>query len=163
MGKGTAILKGPMMKLKLEKVLFYALCITGLCFSVNIHAIDDKTPLEESHSDDDSLFEIEGLLIDRTLTRLGKDFYFMFAMKMNNEHGDLEVNLTIKEVPTALSGSIITIYHFNRIIYKTALSPGRYQAEQRAEEAVHVTRNYIVKWKIEKQFQDTFDLERSEL
>ena len=151
------------MKSKLMKVLFYVLCITGLCISANIQALDDITPLEEADSDDDSLVEIEGLLIDRTLTRLGKDFYFAFSMKMNNEYGDLEVNLTITEVPTALSGSIITVYHFDRAIYKTALSPGRYQAEQRAEEAMYATRNYIVKWKIEKQFQDTFDLERSEL
>ncbi|MFT5807741.1 MAG: curli production assembly/transport component CsgE [Moritella dasanensis] len=151
------------MKSKIRTVLFYALCITGFCISANVQAIDDKTPLEESESDDDSLVEIEGLLIDRTLTRLGKDFYFTFAMKMNNEYGDLEVNLTISEVPTALSGSIITIHHFDRVIYKTALSPGRYQAEQRAEEAMYATRNYIIKWKTEKQFQDTFDLERSEL
>ncbi|QFI38196.1 curli production assembly protein CsgE [Moritella marina ATCC 15381] len=152
-----------MMKSKQGKALFYVMCISGLCISANVQAIDDKTPLEESQSNDDSLVEIQGLLIDRTLTRLGKDFYFTFAMKMNSEYGDLEVNLTISEVPTALSGSIITIHHFNRVIYKTALSPGRYQAEQRAEEAMYVTRNYIVKWKAEKQFQDTFDLERSEL
>lgn len=151
------------MKAKIRKLFVFTLNITLLCLCTNTYALDDTSPLEEIQSDDDSLVEIEGLIIDRTMTRLGKDFYFSFSMIMNNEYGDLEVNLTIAERPTALSGSIITIYHFDRILYRTALSPVRQQAELKAEEAMYAVKNYILKWKAEKLFKDTFDLERSEL
>ncbi|MCW8995383.1 MAG: curli production assembly/transport protein CsgE [Psychromonas sp.] len=151
------------MKAEITKILFFVFLISGLFIAANLQAFEGDRPLEESHSDDESLVEIKGLLIDRTLTRFGRDFYFTFALKMNAQYHDLEINFTVKERPTALSGSIISIYHFNRLIYKAALSPGRHQAEQKADEAMYAVRNYIVKWKTEKQFKDTFDVERSGL
>lgn len=147
-------------KVKLLPFIF-SMAISSLSF--HVFALEDDKPLEETYSDDTSLVEIAGLIMDRTMTRLGRDFYVAFSLIMNNDYGDLEVNLLVSERPTALSGSIITVNHFDKILFRAALSPGRDQAEQKAQQAMHAVRSYVIKWKTEKQFKDTFDVERSEL
>lgn len=126
--------------------------------------LETKEPLENNKVDESKdLVEIDGLIIDRTLTRLGRDFYIAFSMKVNSELDDIDVNLTVKERPTALSGSIVGVYHFDRAIYRSALSPGQRQADEKAEQALEAVQQYIVKWQIEKLFKDTSDLEHSEI
>ncbi|USD63914.1 curli production assembly/transport protein CsgE [Vibrio sp. SCSIO 43140] len=106
--------------------------------------------------------EIRGVIVDRTMTRLGDDFYSFFAQELNDLYPDLKENLTVKEIPTALSGSIIEVSHTRKTIYRTALSPGRRQAEERAQQAVRTVDNYIIRWEAERALQDTFDLEHDE-
>ncbi|WP_038177411.1 MULTISPECIES: curli production assembly/transport protein CsgE [Vibrio] len=106
--------------------------------------------------------EVDGLIIDRTMTRLGDDFYFFFSQYLNERHGSLKENLTVKERPTALSGSIISVLHRERVIYRTALSPGRKQAENKAKAAMNAVTSYLIRWKAQLSYQDTFDLERDE-
>ncbi|MDD9178324.1 curli production assembly protein CsgE [Aliivibrio finisterrensis] len=126
--------------------------------------LESKTPLETNKVDEsDDLIEIEGLIIDRTLTRLGRDFYFAFSMKMNSKYDDIDVNLTVKERPTALSGSIIGVYHFDKVVYRGALSPGQRQADEKADQAIEAVNQYIIKWQTEKLFRDTYDLELPEI
>ncbi|KOO15559.1 curli production assembly protein CsgE [Vibrio xuii] len=106
--------------------------------------------------------EVDGLLIDRTMTRLGDDFYFFFTQLMNERHGSLKENLTVKERPTALSGSIISIFHREKLIYRTALSPGRQHAEDKAKEALTAVTSHLLRWKTQLSYQDTFDLAQDE-
>lgn len=106
--------------------------------------------------------EIGGLIIDRTITRLGDDFYFYFAQKVNDRHASLTENLTVKERPTALSGSIISVEHRRKVIYRTALSPGKKHAEEKAEQALKATTSHLIRWNQQLKYQDTFDLEFDE-
>ncbi|WP_428753231.1 MULTISPECIES: CsgE family curli-type amyloid fiber assembly protein [Vibrio] len=106
--------------------------------------------------------EVDGLIVDRTITRLGEDFYFFFAQRLNDTYPELKENLTVSEIPTALSGSIIEVFHSRKVIYRTALSPGRQQAKDRANDAIRVVSNYIVRWEAERLFQDTYDLDHEE-
>lgn len=69
--------------------------------------------------------EVSGLIVDRTITRLGEDFYFFFSQKLNDRYPNFKENLTVVEIPTALSGSIIEVEHSRKVIFRTALSPGR--------------------------------------
>lgn len=132
--------------------------------SNNKESLESKAPLENVKINEvDDLVEIDGLIIDRTLTRLGRDFYFSFSMKMNSKYDGIDVNLTVKERPTALSGSIIGVYHFDKVIYRGALSPGQRQADEKAEQAIDAVNQYIIKWKTEKLFTDTYDLDQSEI
>jgi curli production assembly/transport component CsgE len=149
--------------------ILFKICIFFL-FPLIVNGAENKIilespkALEESSVDEvDDLIEIDGLIIDRTLTRLGKDFYFSFSIKMNSKHNDLDVNLTVKERPTALSGSIIGVYHFDKVIYRGALSPGQRQAEEKAEQAIEAVDRYIVRWQTEKLFKDTYDLDFPEI
>ncbi|MCL9773821.1 curli production assembly/transport protein CsgE [Vibrio methylphosphonaticus] len=106
--------------------------------------------------------EVDGVIVDRTITRLGEDFYFFFSQQLNDRYPNLKENLTIKEIPTALSGSIIEVYHSRKAIYRTALSPGRRLAKDRAGDAIQVVGNYIIRWQAERLYMDTFDLEHDE-
>lgn len=141
--------------------LFMPFCTYG---ANNKESLESKAPLENVKINEvDDLVEIDGLIIDRTLTRLGRDFYFSFSMKMNSKYDGIDVNLTVKERPTALSGSIIGVYHFDKVIYRGALSPGQRQADEKAEQAIDAVNQYIIRWKTEKLFTDTYDLDQSEI
>ncbi|WP_036801439.1 MULTISPECIES: CsgE family curli-type amyloid fiber assembly protein [Photobacterium] len=143
----------------------------GLCsvilVSTGINAGEQKPlengpPLENGKSLDD-LNEISGVVIDRTMTRFGGEFYSVFSQLLNDKYEDLEENLTVKERATALSGSIITIFHRQTIIYRTALSPGIQQIESKANDAVKAVGSYMVKWRLERYLKDTFDVDYDEI
>ncbi|MCK6264279.1 curli production assembly/transport protein CsgE [Vibrio sp. ZSDE26] len=118
--------------------------------------------IEEQKNKFQNFDEVSGLIVDRTMTRLGEDFYFFFSQKLNDRYEDLKENFEIRERPTALSGSIVGVYHSRKPIYRTALSPGRRQAQEKADEAVKAVSDYIIRWQAERLFQDTFDLEHDE-
>ena len=160
---------GTNMKLKL-------LTITFLSFVVHAgdesHGLENGAPLENGKKLEGStnslkekfndFSEVDGIIVDRTITRLGEDFYFFFSQSLNDSYPDLKENLTVKERPTALSGSIIEVQHSRKPIFRTALSPGRRQAKERAADATGVVGNYIIRWQAERLFQDTYDLDHDE-
>ena len=124
--------------------------------------LENGGPLENKQPTFNNFDEVSGLIIDRTITRLGEDFYFFFSQKLNDKYDNLEENLMVKERPTALSGSIISVFHSGKLIYRTALSPGRRQAQEKADEAIIAVSSYITRWQIERLFMDTFDLDYDE-
>lgn len=130
--------------------------------SLSLAALENGQTLEENKSSSLIENEVDGLIIDRTMTRLGDDFYFFFTQLMNERHGSLKENLTVKERPTALSGSIIGVYHRDKPIYRTALSPGRKHAEDKAKEALNAVTSHLIRWKSQLTYQDTFDLDQDE-
>lgn len=130
-------------------------------FSAN-SALENEESIEDKKGSHLLENEVDGLIIDRTMTRLGDDFYFFFTQLMNERHGSFKENLTVKERPTALSGSIISISHREKLIYRTALSPGRQHAEDKAKEAINVVTSHLLRWKAQLSYQDTFDLAQDE-
>lgn len=125
--------------------------------------IEGKGSLNESAILPSNEGGIDGLIIDQTMTVLGRNFYFYFSQNLNEQHEDLSINLSVKERPTALSGSIITVFHFNTPIYRTSLSPGLQQAELKAKQAVDNISYYLLKWKLERKYSDKTDLAPDEL
>jgi len=158
-------------QLSISHSIFIAIILTTLfSFSVvagqkfdNGPALEDNSKLEDKNQLNTDLNEVSGLIIDRTMTRLGANFYAAFSQMVNDRHEELKENITVKERPTALSGSIITIFHLGKPIYKTALSPARKQASERAEQAMRVVSSYISSWEVQRLFQDRFDLDGDEL
>lgn len=124
--------------------------------------LENREALEEKKTGFQNFDEVTGLIVDRTITRLGEDFYFFFSQKLNERYGNLQENLEVRERPTALSGSIIGVFHSGKAVYRTALSPGRRQAQEKADEAVNAVSDYIIRWQAERLFKDTFDLEHDE-
>lgn len=140
---------------------FFLCLVNHLGFAEEIE--DVKSSGDSQHIESNEFYaEVEGLIIDRTMTRLGDDFYFFFTQYMNDRHGSLQENLVVKERPTALSGSIISVLHRDKVIYRTALSPGRKTAQDKAKDALSAVTNYLLRWKAQREYQDTFDLERDE-
>lgn len=124
---------------------------------------DEPLELQDRLESLDSLREIDGVVIDRTMTRLGEEFYSLFAQKLEDQLDELKENISVKERPTALSGSIITVFHRQNIIYRTALSPGRKNIEEKTDQAVSAVKNYVLRWRIERYLKDTFDIDYDEI
>ncbi|KKD00574.1 curli production assembly/transport protein CsgE [Photobacterium halotolerans] len=124
---------------------------------------DEPLEVQDRLESLDSLREIDGVVIDRTMTRLGEEFYSLFAQKLEDQLDALKENISVKERPTALSGSIITVFHRQNIIYRTALSPGRQNVEEKTDQAVSAVKNYVLRWRIERYLKDTFDIDYDEI
>lgn len=153
------------MKKLVISVVTAALLFSGNCLANDTKPLENGPPLENKDSLEslDSLTEIDGIIIDRTLTHLGEQFYSLFSQKMSDKFENLAENLTVKERPTALSGSIMSVYHRQNLIYRTAISPGRSQIEQRVDDAISAISTYVVRWKIERYLKDTFDVDHDEI
>lgn len=124
--------------------------------------LENNQQLEVKKPSFQNFDEVSGLIVDRTMTRLGEDFYFFFSQRLNDRYENVKENFEIRERPTALSGSIVGVYHSGKPIYRAALSPGRRQAQEKADEAVSAVSDYIIRWEAERLFQDTFDLDHDE-
>ncbi|MCL1093727.1 curli production assembly/transport protein CsgE [Shewanella kaireitica] len=92
-------------------------------------SIDDAVPKDEADM-------INGLILNRTMTRVGHRFYreFVAAYRGLNTEAD-HLGLTIEEKATARSGSIISIYNNRKKIFITAVSPASRNLDQQAKTA----------------------------
>lgn len=124
-------------------------------------AIENNQQLEDIEND--SLEELNGLIIDRTMTRIGRLFYAEFSQQLNENSDSLDENLTITEKTTAKFGTIITIWHGQKIVFRTSMSPRMKESKEQAAAAVRTVNDYLIKWKIQKLYSDTFDLDHDEL
>ncbi len=88
---------------------------------------------------------INGLILNRTMTRVGHRFYreFVGAYRSLNAEAD-HLGLTIEEKATARNGSIISIYNNRKKIFITAVSPASRNLDQLAQAAASRV-NTIVK------------------
>ncbi|WP_258005508.1 curli production assembly/transport protein CsgE [Vibrio diazotrophicus] len=127
----------------------------------------DQSPIEDSQQLEDgahdSLDEVNGLIIDRTMTRIGSMFYSEFAQQLNESEENLEENLTITEKTTAKFGTIMTIWHSQKVVFRTSLSPKMKESKEQAANAVRTVQDYLTKWRIQRMYSDTFDLAHDEI
>ena len=80
---------------------------------------------------------LQGLVIDRTLTPPGRNFYKQFARIWWELNHSINGNLVIAENPDALRGSRIMISMNRKMLYITVLSPARSEIEKKAMNAVN--------------------------
>lgn len=127
----------------------------------------EQSPIEDSQQLEDgvhdSLDEVNGLIIDRTMTRIGSMFYSEFAQQLNESEENLKENLTITEKTTAKFGTIMTIWHSQKVVFRTSLSPKMKESKEQAAKAVRTVQDYLTKWRIQRMYSDTFDLAHDEI
>lgn len=99
-----------------------------------------KTSLDQGQINNDPL---RGLMINRTMTVLGWDFYKNFSEIWQALYPDSQDTLTVIERPTAQFGSEIWISYLNQTVYHTFLSPARSRAQDESRNAVDVVHNSI--------------------
>ena len=91
---------------------------------------------------DDNL-EIDGLIIDRTKSKLGRDFYQLFYSKWEAPYGIHGYDITISEKPVPGRGSLIQIEVKGTLIFNRRLTPRYAEIEQAAELGIRITLNYL--------------------
>lgn len=106
--------------------------------------------------------ELQGVITNSTVSRSGQDFYRKFSERLNDTT-TLDVNLAIKERPSARWGILVWVEFENRTLYRRFLQPNGADLQEIAYAAADLVLEEINRSKVEALFQDTFDLAKDEL
>jgi len=106
-----------------------------------------------------NLDPLRGLIINRTMTVLGWDFYKSFSQIWQALHPDAEVTLTVTERPTAQFGSEIWVRNQREnTLYHTFLSPARSQVTDASKQAVEIVNENVQRLEAERNAFKSADL-----
>ncbi|MGI2258981.1 curli production assembly/transport protein CsgE [Shewanella sp. GXUN23E] len=100
-----------------------------------------------SHGSDD--IEISGLVIDRTLTRFGKDFAFYYSGYWRDLTFTQGANVLLTETVFPQAGTKLTVEINGTLIYVTHFGRRGGPIKERAEEAVLRTVDYLAQLQAE--------------
>jgi curli production assembly/transport component CsgE len=89
--------------------------------------------------------EIDALVLDRTLTRIGHDFFREFVARLGAEEGIPGVSLTIREKVSAQWGGVITVEANDQVIYTAPLRPKSGGIAEIVEQAAGATADFLVR------------------
>lgn len=106
---------------------------------------------------------LRGLIINRTMTVIGWDFYRNFSTIWQALYPQSEVNLTVVERPTAQFGSEIWVRYMNQTVFHTFLSPARSRAREESKQAVEIAHNGVQNIEIQRKYVQDDDLGPEEL
>ena len=116
--------------------------------------------LDQGQIDSDPL---QGLVINRTITVLGWDFYTSFAEVWQALYPDSRNTITIIERPTAQFGSEIWINYLDQNVFHTFLSPARSRAREESKNAVAIVHEGIETINMRRRFVQDDDLGPEEM
>lgn len=106
---------------------------------------------------------LKGLVINRTITVLGWDFYQSFSEIWRALYPDSQDTVTVIERPTAQYGSEIWISYLNQTVFHTFLSPARSRAQDASKDAVEVAHKNIESINIQRNLSQDADLGPEEM
>ena len=96
--------------------------------------------------------EIDGLLVDDTKTKAGKDFYDSFYDSWEAPAAAKNYSITVSEKPFRLTTTMIVISINDNIVYQDILQPRQDLIEAQTEDAISTTQNYLANYEeIQKQ------------
>lgn len=78
---------------------------------------------------------ISGIIVDDTATFIGRQFYDAFARAWSDQGLADKRNLSVREQPTAISGSRVWVEHNRRKLFEVFLPPIRADIEATARRA----------------------------
>ncbi|HET8598160.1 MAG TPA: curli production assembly/transport protein CsgE [Castellaniella sp.] len=140
---------------------FLTLAMLGAMAAAQPPALDqDGQKLDRGKIDNDPL---RGLVINRTVTVLGWDFYKSFSEIWQALYPDSRDTMTVIERPTAQFGSEIWISYLNQTVFHTFLSPARSHARDESKAAVETVHENIRSIDIRRQFVQDADLGPEEM
>ena len=91
--------------------------------------------------------EIDGLIIDQTQTRIGKEFYQNFVTFWEAPLGIEDYNILITEMANPTWGSWIWVevggFVSKEIVYREILKPRSEEIEKTAQKGVEVVKKYL--------------------
>ena len=112
-----------------------------------------------------SIFDdpLTGIVINRTVTVLGNDFYQYFATAWREKDGDNKFSIAVYERPSARFGSEIWITFRQDRVFHTFLSPARQAARAVSQKAVEITYKNITDNEVQRMLYQGEDLGKEEL
>ncbi|MCL3780787.1 hypothetical protein EMN47_10375 [Prolixibacteraceae bacterium JC049] len=90
--------------------------------------------------------EIDGLLVDETKTKSGRDFYELFYNNWTAPENAKNYSITIKELPFRLRTTQIKIFINENLVYFTILQPRYELVEAYSKDAVKKVKRYLINY-----------------
>lgn len=90
--------------------------------------------------------EIDGLLVDDTKTKTGKDFYDLFYTNWVAPAGAKNYSITITEKPFRLTSTLIMVSINETPVYQSILQPRQDIIEGLSEDAISTTQSYLANY-----------------
>lgn len=90
--------------------------------------------------------EIDGLLVDDTKTKAGKDFYDLFYSGWEVPPAAKNYTITVSEKPFRLSNTIIAVSINENLVYQAILQPRQDIIESIAGEAIYTAQDYLANY-----------------
>ena len=117
-------------------------------------SISGSSFLEMYPSVDPVDLEIEGIIVDATNTKVGRDFYDMFYNNWDPGENLPQLSITISEKPLPSRGSQVIVYIEDDIIFQRFLQPRYDEIKENSDLARLVAMQYLQNYEsLQKQLQ----------
>lgn len=111
-----------------------------------IEKYSQEAPIEDTTvKEKDISLELDGLIINETISKAGNDFYNQFRENWNIPKEINEFTIYIMERPMPGMGNLITIKINYKEIFQNRISPRIEQIEQLADYAVNLSEQHLMK------------------
>lgn len=87
--------------------------------------------------------ELDGLIVDDTKTKSGRDFYDIFYSNWNPPANAKNYTITISEKPYRLNNTLVVVTINESIAYQSVLQPRQDIIENQSYEAISVSQDYL--------------------
>lgn len=111
--------------------------------SLEINAQKFENKISKVNEND--LFEIKGLTIDETKTKVGKDFYDIFYLMYSNANEKSSSAVTINELPTIGRSSQISVVVEDKTLYSFVSNPAEDFLKEQANLTMKIIKDYFQK------------------
>ncbi len=102
--------------------------------------------LVQPAKNNDTEIGIDGLLVDDTRTRMGKDFYDLFYTNWEAPPKAKDFTITISERPFRITTTMVLISINENTVFQQILQPRQEIIEALALDAVAITRDYLTNY-----------------
>lgn len=102
-----------------------------------------KQEKAQAESEQELLLELDGLVMDETRSKIGRDFYDIFYQQWQAPPDSKNYTITISEKPTPTLGSLVTVRVNDQQVFQYRLQPRYEIIKQVAEYAARVTYSYM--------------------
>lgn len=117
---------------------------------------DEKKQKKVTLEDEGSAvsLELDGLILDETLTKIGHDFYKYFNDHWNAPEGATNYTIYISEKLMPGMGNLVIVKIDERKVFENRITPRDYVIEQTAKYATNRTKAYLRQYElIQKQLE----------
>lgn len=102
--------------------------------------------IKQPSKSNDYEIEIDGLLVDDTKTKTGKDFYDLFYGSWQAPAGAKNYTITVSEKPFRLTSTLIVVLINDNPVYQSILQPRQDIVEGLSEDAILTTQSYLANY-----------------
>lgn len=102
--------------------------------------------IKQTDNSNDVEIEIDGLLVDDTKTKMGKDFYDLFYGNWEAPPGAKNYTITVSEKPFRLTSTMIVVSINENPVYQAILQPRQDIVEALSWEAIANTQSYLANY-----------------